>query len=374
LTVPPCVISELPLAAVDCPNQSNWWGEARNFPRSLLLPIAAGLAVKKEDITQVVNGRVDCVRCHASDAWKAAARVAVRQYSSIHRLRCAHCGEQIVVKVVVGKYSNKAALVHARKEYEALCTLQTAFPQDERFGTLAPVGHFEHNGCGIVVTRLAPGDDLMHYVRGVDANSAQVAWGSAGIWLKKLHESDPQNRKRPLEAADKISTLVATYGSALQAEPKTAAAYELFIREGANFEAMAVDAVRQHGDFKPDNMLCDGTRYIGLDIRWRCIGAAVYDLAPFLNHLWLDLSVTSSSRKIQLYDVAESAFLSGYGGAVDMRALRWVQLYFALCYMGGYRKRGQLATVYANWKVRPLVRRLATQLEGPVCRCATQTA
>jgi aminoglycoside phosphotransferase len=289
-------------------------------------------------------------------------------------LRCGQCGEQIVVKVVVGKYSSEAALVHARKEHEALCALQTAFPQDERFGTLVPLGHFEHAGCGIVVTRLAPGDDLMHYVRGVDATGAQVAWHSAGIWLKKLHESDPQDRKRPLEAADKIGTLADRYGLVLQPDRQTAAAYELFVREGANFDAMAMDAVRQHGDFKPDNMLCDGTRYIGLDIRWRCIGAAVYDLAPFLNHLWLDLGVASSSRKARLYDAAESAFLSGYGGAVDMRALRWVQLYFALCYLGGYRKRGQLAAAYANWKVRPLVRRLATQLEGPVCRGATQTA
>jgi aminoglycoside phosphotransferase len=340
----------------------------------LLSPIAAGLAVKKEDIIQVVNGRVDCARCHASDRWTPAARVAVRQYSSVHRLRCGQCGEQIVVKVVVGKYSSKAALVHARKEHEALCALQTAFPQDERFGTLVPLGHFEHAGCGIVVTRLAPGDDLMHYVRGVDATGAQVAWHSAGIWLKKLHESDPQDRKRPLEAADKIGTLADRYGLVLQPDRQTAAAYELFVREGANFDAMAMDAVRQHGDFKPDNMLCDGTRYIGLDIRWRCIGAAVYDLAPFLNHLWLDLGVASSSRKARLYDAAESAFLSGYGGAVDMRALRWVQLYFALCYIGGYRKRGQLAAVYGNWNVRPLVRRLAMQLEGPVCRGAAQTA
>jgi hypothetical protein len=323
--------------------------------------------VKNEDITQVLNGRFACARCHAADGWTRAGRVAVRQYSSIHRLRCAHCGEQIVVKVVGGKYSSKAALVHARKEYEALCTLQTAFPQDERFGTLVPLGHFEHAGCGIVITRLAPGDDLIHYVRGADPDGAQVAWHSAGVWLKKLHQSDPQHRKRPLEAADKISTLAERYGSVLHADTETAAAYELFVREGSNVDAPAVDAVRQHGDFKPDNMLCDGAKYIGLDIRWRCIGAAVYDLAPFLNHLWLDLGM-AGSRKRQLYDAAESAFLSGYDGAVDMRTLRWVQLYFALCYMGGYRRRGRLTAVYAGLKVGPLVRRLSAQLQELACR------
>lgn len=319
--------------------------------------------MKKENIIQVLDGRFGCARCHASEGWTPTARAAVRQYSSIHRLRCSHCGEQIVAKVVVGKYSSKAALVHARKEYEALCTLQSAFPQDERFGTLVPLGHFEHSGCGIVITRLAPGDDLMHYVRGLDAAERQAAFRSAGVWLKKLHDSDLQDRKEHLGVADKISTLADAYGSVLNDDPKTLAACELFAREGSNVDAVSVAAVRQHGDFKPDNMLCDGTRYIGLDIRWRCIGAAVYDLAPFLNHLWLDVRAVTGSRTRRLYDLAEVAFLSGYGGVGDMRALRWAQLYFALCYMGGYRKRGRLTAHYANWKVWPLVRRLATQLE-----------
>jgi hypothetical protein len=314
-------------------------------------------------IRQVLNGRFDCMRCHTSHDWVPTARAAVRQYSSIHRLRCASCGEQIVVKVVGGKYSPKAALVHAHKEYEALCTLQSAFPQDEQYGTLVPLGHFEYAGCGIVVTRLAPGDDLMHHVRSLDATKAQAAWRSAGVWLKKLHDSDLQDREKHLGAEEKISHLTDRYGSVLRGDPVTGAAYDLFAEQGSYVDAVAVHAVRQHGDFKPDNMLCDGTRYVGLDIRWRCIGAAVYDLAPFLNHLWLDVGVAAGLRGRRHYDVAESAFLSGYGDAGGMRALRWVQLYFALCYMGGYRLRGRLAAVYAGWKVGPLVRKLSTQLQ-----------
>ncbi|MGH9586441.1 MAG: phosphotransferase family protein [Acidobacteriaceae bacterium] len=316
----------------------------------------------KWNIAQVLDGRFACPHCHASQGWAPAARVLVRQYSSIHRMRCERCGERIVVKVVGGRYSSGYAREHARKEYEALCKLQSAFPQDKGYGTLVPLGHLEYAEQGIVITRHAPGEDLVRYVRTLDASGVQAACRSAGIWLKKLHESDVQNQKRPLGAADKISFLADKYGAVLRGDPRTDAAYELFIQEGTRVDAMPVPAVRQHGDFKPDNMLCDGTKYVGLDIRWRSVGAAAYDLAPFLNHLWSDGRMVIGSRTRLLHDRAESAFLSGYGDVGDMCALRWVQLYFALCYMGEYRQRGRLAASYANWKIWPLVRRLALQV------------
>jgi aminoglycoside phosphotransferase (APT) family kinase protein len=227
---------------------------------------------------------------------------------------------------------------------------------------LVPLGHLEHEDQGIVITRLAPGKDFVHYVRALDASGVQAAYRSAGIWLKKLHESDVLDGEAHLGTADKISFLDDRYGALLRADPKTAAACELLVEEAGRVDTVAGPAVRQHGDFKPDNMLCDGTRYVGLDIRWRSIGSGAYDLAPFLNHLWSDGRVVIGWRARGVYDLAESAFLSGYGDVGDMRALRWVQLYFALCYMGEYRQRGRLAAGYANWRVWPFVRRLVSQL------------
>ncbi|MGH8191590.1 MAG: phosphotransferase family protein, partial [Rhodanobacteraceae bacterium] len=167
------------------------------------------------NITRMLDSRFECTHCHASRSWVPTGRALVRQYSSIHRLRCRHCGERIVVKVVGGRYSSEAARVHARKEYEALCTLQSTFPQDERYGTLVPLGHLEHAGCGVVITGLAGGVDFMHYVRTLDAAGTQDACHSAGVWLKKLHESDVQNRQEPLGTPDKISFLAGTYDGVL---------------------------------------------------------------------------------------------------------------------------------------------------------------
>lgn len=267
-----------------------------------------------------------------------------------------------MAKVVGGRYSSKYAREHARKEYEALCMLQSVFPQDDQYGTLVPLAHLEHAGCGIVVTRLAPGMDLKNYLRTVNAAAMQAACHSCGVWLRKLHGCDAQSQQGQLNVADKIGFLSDRYEAALREDRKIADVYELFVEHGSYIDAETAFAVRQHGDFKPDNMLCDGTRYIGLDIRWRTVGVPVYDLAPFLNHLWLDGRLVAGSRKNRLYDTLETAFLSGYGNVGDMRALRWAQLYFALCYMGEYRLRGRMAAYYAKWKVWPLVGRLAAQL------------
>ena len=318
----------------------------------------------KMNITQALNRQFECTRCHDSHNWIRTRRPAVRQNSSIYRLRCGHCGEQIVAKVVGGTYSGEAARRRTRREYESLCELQSKFAQDERYGTLVPLGHLEYAGHGILITRFTRGEDLGHYLRTLDAAGVKAACRASGVWLKKLHESDVKSEQKYLGAADKISFLASTYGAALRRDREAVAAWELLARESSIIDAVAVIAVRQHGDFKPDNMLCDGTRFVGLDIPWQYTGAAVYDVAPFLNHLWLEGRVTTASRRLRLYDLAESAFLSGYGDIGEMHALRWVQLYFALCYLGACRQRGRLVASYASWKGWPLVRRLAAQLEA----------
>jgi hypothetical protein len=100
---------------------------------------------------------------------------------------------------------------------------------------------------------------------------------------------------------------------------------------------------------------------VGLDVQWQVEGPAVYDLAPFLNHLWLARRSLGSLAERQHLQ-AEAEFLAGYGYSDDLRILRWTQLYFALCQLGGYRKRGRLVASYARWKIWPLARQLTAQL------------
>jgi len=321
-----------------------------------------GQAVTEVDAVRVLNARFDCTRCHASGSWVPIARSLRRQNSVIHQLRCVCCPERIVAKVGRGAGLHDDALAQSRREYEALCALQRVFPQDKRYGTLVPLDYLESAGNGIVITRYFRGGDLGRRLRSLNASGRREACRSAGIWLRKLHESGDSGMQRGvLGVADKLDYLASTYGDVLGADAETRKAWELLAQEAARADMVAVRSVRLHGDFKPENMLCDGTKYVGLDIDWRNVGAAVYDLAPFLNHLRLAGRVMGHARADRL--LTEAEFMAGYGGSVPVRALRWAQLYFALCYLGGHRAHGRLTAIYAHLRVRPLVLDLARRLQ-----------
>ena len=312
------------------------------------------------DVVRLLNARFDCTRCRASGSWVRAARSLRRQNSIIHRMRCVSCSERIVAKVGRGAGLRDDTLAQSRREYQVLCALHRRFPQDEHYGTLVPLDYLEFAGNGIVITRYFRGGDLARRLRSLDASGTREACRSAGIWLRKLHESgDSGTQTGGLAVADKLDYLASTYGDVLDADAKTRKARELLAQEAASAGRGVVRPVRLHGDFKPQNMLCDGTKYVGLDIHWGNVGAAVYDIAPFLNHLRL----AGRTRADPSCEPAEAEFMAGYGEAVPAHALRWAQLYFALCYLGGYRAHGRLAAIHAHLRVRPLVLDLARRLQ-----------
>lgn len=290
-----------------------------------------------------------------------------RQNSSIHRLKCARCHEQIVAKVSRTGEVRNTAMVEARREYDTLCTLQRVFPQGEHFGTLMPLGYLETAERGIIITRHFRGSDLTHYLRSTRGPGAAEACHAAGAWLRNLHESGDvgHGQAKVSGVADKLDHLADTYGTVLRRDRETRAAYRSLEQAASHIDTRGFRHVRQHGDFKPQNMLCDGTRYIGLDIQWQSIGCAIYDLAPFLDHLWLAGRTLGSAFANRHYRQRESKFLAGYGHGqgADAQAVHWAQLYFALCYVGGYRQKGRLGASYARWRLGPLVRALVTQLD-----------
>lgn len=316
------------------------------------------------DVVGILNQRFECASCRAAGRWASAGKRSKRQNSDIHHLACMQCSERIVVKVnrVFGSVDDGRA--RAKREYETLSTLQGVFPQDGRFGTLVPLGHLEAEGHGIMITRLFHGEDVAHYSRKLPLNGVQETFRSAGTWLRTLHQSARGGvSMQTLGVADKLDYLERTYGDVLHADPAVRRTCEVLEHSGRRIEALAVPAVRIHGDFKPENLLCDGGRLVGLDIHLTSVGAAAYDVAPFLNHVWFAYHRLGISRATQRYERACAGFLSGYGDEGDAHALAWVRLYFALCHIGGYRRRGALAARYANWKVWPLVRSLAGKLD-----------
>lgn len=321
------------------------------------------LSVGTREVTACIDDRFHCARCGAVGGWSAFARPQRRRNSTIYWLACAQCGDRIAAKAVLLGDRHDQLTNTAREEYATLRQLQAEFPHDDRYGTLAPLGYLEVPGCGIVITRWIEGRNLARALRSLDGRQACEALHAAGRWLGKLHEGDRRNlQRRPLDVVDKLDSLDGAAGVHLRADPEVREILELLAQVGACLEGQAVPVARMHGDFKPGNMMCDGSRYVGLDVQWRTIGAVVYDLAPFLNHVWMRGPGTRSARFVRRYDLAGASFLDGYGYTEGLRVLEWAQLYFALHYFCMYRERGMPGRAYANWKVLPLARELARRL------------
>jgi len=316
-------------------------------------------------ITQLLNQHFACPKCRAARSWTPTARAMVRETSTIQGSACGHCGEEIVVKVPRPTVGQEGVERLAHREYRALCELQRTFPQDTLFGTLEPLGYLEFGDHGILITRKFDGVDLIRYASGLAAECVPGLFRPAGSLLRKLHDSFPKGyQPRSLGVEDKVEYLIQTYGVELRGDTAIRHILDQFTAEAARIGALQLRATWGHGDFKPENVLCNGQKYLILDTQLQGHSAFVYDLASFLDHLLIAGQSIRSSNIRHQYQQAEDEFLTGYGSVSEQEldALRWAQLYFMLHYWGKHRQRGLLSRVYANVKIRPLVQKLANQV------------
>ena len=317
------------------------------------------------NISLCINQRFECPECHASGNWIAITRVMSWHSSTIQAFGCRRCGEEVVVKVPRATSASENGEQPAQKEYRVLCELQRTFPQDNQFGTLTPLGYFELDGYGAIITKKFVGVDLVRYTSGLADDRRHGLFRPAGILLRKLHDSCPRGYEpESLGVEGKVDYLARSYGGELRADPAARTLIERFEQESARVSALVLRATWSHGDFKPENVLCDGHKYLILDTELDGYAAFVYDIASFLDHLLIAGGAKNSGIK-HCYQQAEDDFLAGYGGLTEQElvALRWAQLYFMLHYWGRYRRRGPLSAMYANWKIRPLVQKVAAKLQ-----------
>lgn len=317
------------------------------------------------NIVAVLNRHLTCPACHRNGAWDLVSRPRARRNSTINELRCASCKERIAAKVPHANDAGGGSHRLIQREFQTLSLLQTVFVQDDRYGTISPVGWFD----GVMVTRWLAGGDLRHYVRTLDTERALDAYRCAGAWLRRLHDSSPDGYKfQAVDVTDKLETLADRYGRMLNGARGIATAWSALKHHADIVARHPVRTTWSHGDCKPDNMLCDGHRYVGLDIHLQFQAPIVFDIASFLDHAWLDSHTFVPAKPRHDFRLLEAAFLNGYGelGGGELIALRWAELYFALSYLGRSWRRGSLRALHANWWVGPLVRMLAERLDEPV--------
>lgn len=321
------------------------------------------------NVVQIVNQHYACARCHATGCWRRTTRPQYRDNSSIHHLHCTQCNARIVAKVDAAHQPRASAQGELRREYDTLQALVPAFADAGPLGVLEPLAFIQAADTAIMLTQEVAGIDLVRHARTLHTSGLDAAFRRAGQWLRRLHDAGCEpGPARTLGTAEKLDDLERTYGHLLRT-PGVRAAHALLVHTAAKLERLPLRAVRLHGDCKPENMLCNAARCVGLDIHWQITAAPVYDLAPFLDHLWLARLGGCGARARARHHTAESAFLTGYGAGGDPSALCWAQLYFALTYLARFRQRGTAAAYYASWKLWPLVRQTTAQLHA-----ATATA
>lgn len=316
-------------------------------------------------VRALIERQTCCWRCHATGGWRATAKPAVRRNSTIHRLKCNRCGAEVIAKVVTTHVAGDARRRALAREHEALTKLQLLYPQDSQFKVVAPIDFWADGLRVVLITRYYPGDTAARYVRTHDSNHVRELYRMAGAWLRKLHDcATAQPASGPLGVADKLDYVRTHFAEAILHDRVMRTGYAALERAAAELATIELPFTRQHGDYKPENIIYDGTAVVGLDVAWQVVGATVYDVAQFLDHVWLGrppgLHTLSMVRTTQLR--AEAAFLRGYGMEPSMIGLRWAQLYFALCYCGRYEQRGTLAKLYGQLTARPLVRQLLCDL------------
>lgn len=316
-------------------------------------------------IEVVLNGDLICPECGSRHQWRVVSKPKARRNSTINELKCACCNERIAAKVPRANDLRGGSRRLIQREFQTLSLLQKVFAQDEQYGTISPLGWFD----GVMVTRWFAGADLRRYLRTVDDDSSLEAYRCAGTWLRRLHDCSPDGGSfETFDVADKLDTLADRYGATLDHARGPTAAWNALKDHADAVARQPVRVTWSHGDFKPDNMLCDGRTYVGLDIHLQFRAPVVLDIASFLDHAWLDGQGLVSARSKHQFQELEQSFLLGYGKLVaqDMVALRWAELYFALSYVGRSWLRGPLRALHANARVGPLVRTLAERLREQV--------
>lgn len=321
------------------------------------------------DVGSEVNKHVECPGCGASGSWRRSGRPKMRSNSVLQRFRCARCGGQVAVKLA---RSDEAAAENSegiKREYQAIQKLQKVLAVEKGLGTLAPLACLETGGRAIMVTRWFEGEDAIRCARSMDSAGLAVVYQSAGTLLRKLHDANANAGLRaPLDIEPKVAYLLERYGPRL--EKSRAAAHALDVLRGSAPQVATAELQwsRTHGDFKPENILCDGHTVVILDTTLGVRGAVVYDIASFLDHVLLAGEAFGNREIRDHYARLERALLAGYGSLNpgEMAALRWAQLYFMLCYFGRHRSGGIFSAIYADCRIAPLLARLVLGLEQSV--------
>jgi aminoglycoside phosphotransferase (APT) family kinase protein len=188
---------------------------------------------------------------------------------------------------------------------------------------------------------------------------------AAGTWLRRFHALRPLPRRRNDFVAKRpyIRDILAASRTGDALLRRVA---EKLLATAPSAAAVEMPASWIHGDMKCDNLLVHDAGMIGLDLQMNHENTVAYDIAPFLNHLFLlRWSARGFRRARDLRDVAHG-FLQSYSADAGAWVLpvAWLRAYLLIQLIAPSPDASSLRTRIARWPVRRELARVAATLEA----------
>src|SRR5690606_3679740 len=185
----------------------------------------------------------------------------------------------------------------------------------------------------VVVTEWVNGTamtDLLRSPRCSTAAAKQLA-SSAGVWLRRFHAAHCV-APMALDIEHKLEQLESLLESPVGSRSDFRHGLDALRRRAPEAGAQVLPCSWLHGDFKPDNLLCDDGVIVGIDVRARNANSGLYDIAYFINHLHLLACQPRSWRWAVASGAVQRAFMSSYFADDDWPRLPllWLRLYLLL--------------------------------------------
>ena len=274
--------------------------------------------------------------------------------------------QSVVIKVCLDPATGAPDSSNAASYYAALGDVLALSRLDRRIGCSTPILLLKEPA--IVVASWIDGSTVEHIVQRGTRAEARRAIMLSGEWLSRFHRAAGLTRQvwDMQSAVARLGDLVATARRGGIATPQLLRAADLLQRTAAQVGAIEIPWSRQHGDFKPSNLIVHGDTVAAIDIDFRASAPCVVDAAQFLNHVALQ-------RPWRLprdgwVGFVEAAFHVGNaqgGVAQPAMPLAWARLHHALRLATQYRQWSKPPKSWiTGWCVHSLVRRLSAQLAG----------
>ena len=284
--------------------------------------------------------------------------------SRVFRGKDPAANRSFVIKVCVDPITGQADSVNAADYYEALSSVVALAQLDDKIGCAKPI--LLLRAQAIVVASWIDGPTVEQVVQRGSRLDARRAITLSGEWLARFHGAAGLTQKiwdlRPARAR-----LDEMFQAAVQSHLSSsvlAQAVRTLHQTAERVGAIPIPWSRQHGDFKPGNLILTADGVAAIDIDFRAPAPCIVDAAQFLNHGALQRPWRL--RRSGWVSFVDEAFSAGsvLGGAnLPALPLAWARLHHVVRLHTQYRQWSKPPKSWiTGWSIHCLLQRLTAEL------------